>query len=900
MTTPAFDTLRTFDAGANRQARFHSLPELQRAGAGRIDRLPICIRMVLESVVRNCDGLRVTEQDIRDLAGWQPNAERTTEIPFVVARVLMPDSSGIPLLVDLAAMRDAAARLGANVNTVEPSTRVDLVVDHSVQVDSWGEVDSLKQNVTLEFQRNGERYNFLKWSGQAFNGVKVVPPGIGICHQVNLEYLAPGICEKDGVFYPDTLIGADSHTPMINGIGVVGWGAGGIEAEAAMLGQPVYLLTPDVVGVHLKGKLPVGVTATDAVLTVTEILRAQKVVGKFVEFFGEGATSLGATDRATIANMAAEYGATIGFFGVDDTTADYLYATGRPAEDVEAFRNYFKAQQMWGIPAAGECDYTSVLEIDLGTIVPSVAGPRRPQDRIALADLKQAVPAVLMAPVAEGGYAKSAAQLGETFRLENGTGRYEGLELRHGSIVLAALTSCTNTSNPTVVLAAGLLAKKAVDLGLRVAPWIKTSIGPGSRNVTVYLEKLGLQQALDTLGFRTIGYGCTTCIGNSGPLDPQIENLIVDNDIIAASVLSGNRNFEARIHPNLKASFLMSPPLVVAMAIAGRMDIDLASEPLGTSRDGRPVFLRDVWPSSEEIKALMSHALDRDTFQRLYGDLSSPDSPWDSIEGSSGPTFDWDPASYYIKEPPYFDGLTLKVPTVAPIVGARALAIFGDSVTTDHISPGGAIKADSPAGRYLQAAGITPRNFNTYIGRRSNHEVMMRGTFANVRIRNLMMPGTEGGVTRHQPDGEVQSIYDAAMAYQAAKVPTVVIAGKEYGTGSSRDWAAKGTQLLGVRAVVASSYERIHRSNLVFLGVLPCQFEAGTDASTLKLDGSETFSLPGLENGIQPRQVATLHIERADGSSVDVPVTLRVDTEMEVQYYLHGGIMQYMLRKILA
>jgi aconitate hydratase len=954
MTHNLFSSLHSLTAGS-RTGKFYSLPELERQGIARTSRLPVSIRIVLESVLRNYDGKRITEANVRQIAAWQPGAERTEEIPFVVARILLQDFTGVPLLVDLAAMRSAVTRLDKDPKMIEPLVPVDLVIDHSVQVDVASSPDALRLNMEMEFKRNRQRYQFLKWGMHAFNSFKVVPPGIGICHQVNLEYLALGVQERDGVYYPDTLVGTDSHTTMINGLGVVGWGVGGIEAEAGMLGQPVYFLTPDVVGVAMKGKLREGVTATDLVLTVTEMLRKAKVVGKFVEYHGEGAASLSATDRATIANMSPEYGATMGFFPVDEETCAYYKATGRSDEQVELIRSYFKAQGMFGIPLQGECEYSSVLELDLDSVQPSVSGPKRPQDRITLPNLKSKFVELLQKPLGENGYNRPGDEIGRRFparigALRNGSrsgggeqrdetapvavsgktsakntsveteteminnrptpDRVEaneaissqsfGVDLSHGDVLIAAITSCTNTSNPSVMLAAGLLAKKAVEKGLSLKPTVKASLAPGSRAVTDYLAKTGLQSYLDHLGFNLVGYGCTTCIGNSGPLDPGLEEALGKNDIVAASVLSGNRNFEARVHQSIKANFLMSPPLVVAFALAGRVDINLSEEPIGTARDGSQVFLRDVWPTSEEIAELMRAAFDPETYRRLYSNFVEENPMWNEIPTTGGDVYEWDPESTYIQEPPYFQGFSMQPGAVNPIKGARALAIFGDSVTTDHISPAGAIKATSPAGLYLQEKGVPVADFNSYGARRGNDRVMTRGTFANVRIKNMMVPGVEGGVTVHQPGGERMSIYDAAIKYQAADIPLMVFAGQEYGTGSSRDWAAKGTRLLGVRAAVAQSFERIHRSNLVGMGVLPCQFKEGTNAQTLKLDGSETFDLTGFEERIMPRQDLTLVIHRSNGETEQVPVTLRIDTPIEVDYYQHGGILQFVLRQLIA
>ena len=893
------NTLREFTLGGGGQGQLHSLPALEEAGIGSISRLPVSIRIVLESVLRNCDGIKVTEESVRQLANWQPKAERTSEIPFVVARIVLQDFTGVPLLVDLAAMRSAVNRLGKNSKIIEPLVPVDLVVDHSVQVDFAGTADAMDRNLEKEFTRNRERYQFLKWGMQAFDTFKVVPPGIGIVHQVNLEYLAKGVLSADNVYYPDTLVGTDSHTTMINGLGVVGWGVGGIEAEAGMLGQPVYFLTPDVVGVNLTGSLREGVTATDLALTVTEMLRAAKVVGKFVEFYGPGAQALPLVDRATIANMAPEYGATMGFFPIDGETVNYMRATGRSEELCATYENYYKAQGMFGIPNKGDIDYSVDLELDLGTVEPSVAGPKRPQDRIVLPDLKNSFQSMFSRPVAEGGFGKDAGALESTqvSAENNGSG---SVELKHGSVLIAAITSCTNTSNPGVMLGAGLLAKKAVEKGLKVNPAVKASLAPGSRVVSDYLEQAGLQTYLDQLGFNLVGYGCTTCIGNSGPLAKPIEEAVVNNDLVAASVLSGNRNFEARVHQNIKANFLMSPPLVVAFALAGRVDINLEEEALGNDSEGNPVFLKDLWPSLEDIKTLFTKAMDPDVFRKLYTDFADQNPKWNEIPSSVGDVYEWDLKSTYIQEPPFFTDFDLEPGTITSIEGARALGIFGDSVTTDHISPAGAIKQDSPAGRFLGENDVAVTDFNSYGSRRGNDRIMTRGTFANVRIKNLMVPEVEGGVTKHQPSGEQTSIYDAAQRYAQDKTPLVVLAGQEYGTGSSRDWAAKGTRLLGVRAVVAASFERIHRSNLVGMGVLPLQFEDGQNVQSLNLDGSETFDIVGLGNDLKPRQELQLRITRANGEQVDVPLRCRIDTDIEIEYYRHGGILHYVLRQLVA
>ena len=931
-TNDPFKTLRSFEPSKGKSASYHSLPALEEQGLGAVSRLPFSIRVVLESVLRNCDGVKVHEKDVRSLAAWNAKAPAPEEIPFVVARIVLQDFTGVPLLVDLAAMRSAVARLGGKPSIIEPLVPVDLVVDHSVQVDYYGWADAMKLNLDMEFKRNRERYEFLKWGQQAFETFGVVPPGIGIVHQVNLEYLARGVLyaksENGEIYYPDTLVGTDSHTTMINGLGVVGWGVGGIEAEAGMLGQPVYFLTPEVVGVHLIGKLSEGVTATDLALRVTQMLRAAKVVGKFVEFYGEGAESLPLPDRATIANMAPEYGATMGIFPVDKESVTFLRSTGRTEAECTAFENYFKAQGMFGMPHKGEIDYSVDLELDLATVIPSVAGPTRPQDRIDLPKLKSTFMDLLLKPLSEGGYGKETKTLGASAEvsrrnptmpddeqeMENDRPTPDAVtgmapspfhkngktSVRNGSVIIAAITSCTNTSNPSVMLAAGLLAKKAVEAGLTMDPTVKTSLAPGSRVVTAYLEKTGLQPYFDQLGFQTVGYGCTTCIGNSGPLNPEVEKAITDNDLVAAAVLSGNRNFEARIHQNIKANFLMSPPLVVAFALAGRVDIDFAVEPIGIGNDGKDIFLRDIWPSLSEIRDTLQSALTPEMFATLYGNFAGQNPMWNEINAPTGESYVWDSGSTYIQEPPFFENFGMEAGTITPITGARALGIFGDSVTTDHISPAGAIKEKSPAGRFLSEHGVGREDFNSYGSRRGNDRIMTRGTFANVRIKNLMLPGVEGGETLHQPDGERLSIFDAAQKYTVEKTPLVILAGQEYGTGSSRDWAAKGTRLLGVKAVIAASFERIHRSNLVGMGILPMQFQEGTTAQTLGLDGTETYDIVGLGEDLEPRQDMILRITRKDGSVQDVTVKVRIDTPIEVDYYRHGGILPFILRQLIT
>jgi len=902
MSRNTLNTLKEFKISGSRKGKFYSLPALQKQLGVNISRLPVSIRIVLESVLRNCDGKKVTEEHVRQLANWSASAARVDEIPFVVARVVLQDFTGVPLLADLAAMRGVASKMGKKPKNIEPLVPVDLVVDHSVQIDHFRDKNALDLNMKLEFQRNNERYQFMKWGMQAFDTFGVVPPGFGIVHQVNLEYLARGVHLKDGVYYPDTLVGTDSHTTMINGIGVVGWGVGGIEAEAGMLGQPVYLLTPDVVGVNLTGALREGVTATDLVLTITELLRKHKVVGKFVEFFGEGTESLSTTDRATIANMAPEYGATMGFFPVDDATIEYFKGTGRTPAEIDAFAAYFKAQGLYGVPKAGEIDYSSVVALDLGTVAPSLAGPKRPQDRIELGKVKSTFSELFAKPVSENGFNKKMEDLDAVYETSN------GIQIKNGDVLIAAITSCTNTSNPSVLLAAGLLAKKAVEAGLTVAPHIKTSLAPGSRVVTKYLEAAGLLPYLEQLGFGVAAYGCTTGIGNAGDLTIANNEQVVKDEIVASAVLSGNRNFEARIHPNIRSNFLASPPLVVAYAIAGNVTKDLMTEPVGKGKGGRDIYIGDIWPSSAEIAKLMKFAMNAKVFKENYADVAAaPGKLWEQIKGvATGDVYNW-PKSTYIAEPPFFQDFGMQ-PTAAAsgIAGARALGVFGDSITTDHISPAGSIKETSPAGKWLLENGVMKADFNSYGSRRGNHEIMMRGTFANVRIKNLMIPPKEdgsrieGGLTIHQPSGERMSIYDAAMKYVNDGVPTMIFAGEEYGTGSSRDWAAKGTQLLGVKAVIARSFERIHRSNLVGMGVLPLQFQDNDSVQSLGIKGDETFDLQGIEGDIKPQQQVKLVITRADGRKQDVNLLLRIDTPIEVDYYKHGGILPFVLRQLLA
>ena len=965
-------TLKNFKTAAGKAGKFYSLPELTKQYPN-ISRLPVSLRIVLESVLRNCDGKRITKQHIEELANWQPNAARTQEIPFLVSRVVLQDFTGVPLLADLAAMRTVAVKLGKDPKRIEPLVPVDLVVDHSIMVDYYGKKNSLDLNMKLEFQRNNERYQFMKWGMQAFNTFGVVPPGFGIVHQVNLEYLARGVHKTaDDIYYPDSLVGTDSHTTMINGIGVVAWGVGGIEAEAAMLGQPVYFLTPDVVGFELTGRLREGVTATDLVLRVTEQLRREKVVGKFVEFFGEGTRTLSLPDRATIGNMAPEYGATMGFFPVDEKTIDYFEGTGRTKAEIEAFAAYFKAQGLFGVAKSGDIDFSQVVKLNLGDVTPSLAGPKRPQDRIELGSVATQFASLFSKPIADNGFNQSAALLATRHLLRHsddaradtlpgvpptalGAPRMvaemegsrptmasavsahvdvptdtTGITIGNGDVLIAAITSCTNTSNPSVLLAAGLLAKKAVQAGLKVQPHIKTSLAPGSRIVTEYLLEAGLLPYLEKLGFALAGYGCTTCIGNSGDLTPEINEAITKSDLVCAAVLSGNRNFEARIHPNLKANFLASPPLVVAYAIAGTVMRDLMTEPVGQGHKGKDVYLGDIWPTTDEINALMKHAMNGKAFRANYAKVKTePGKLWEQIKGVTGNAYTW-PSSTYIAEPPFFKDFAMNKEAARPhkqaaadskdsekgsfnVKNARIMALFGDSITTDHISPAGSIKASSPAGQWLLAHGVLKDDFNSYGARRGNHDVMMRGTFANVRIKNLMIPADaegsreEGGVTLFQSkklQGTVAApekmyIYDAAMRYIAESTPTVIFAGEEYGTGSSRDWAAKGTQLLGIKAVVARSFERIHRSNLVGMGVLPLQFKAGQSWQTLGLTGNEVIDvIPHPE--LKPQSSAKLRITRADGNVEEVIVTLRVDTPIEVDYYQNGGILPYVLRQLLA
>ena len=890
------DTFETGDGPAG----IYRLARLEDQGAGAISRLPFSIRILLESVMRNCDSLVVREDDVQNLATWNAAAPARVEIPFLPARVVLQDFTGVPAVVDLAAMRSAMHRLGGDPRKINPLIPVDLVIDHSVQVDRFASPEALAQNVDLEFHRNRERYEFLRWGQKALDNFRVIPPNTGIVHQVNLEYLAGGVFLRDDAYgtvaVPDTLVGTDSHTTMINGLGVLGWGVGGIEAEAAMLGQPIYMLMPEVVGFELTGALSAGATATDLVLTVTERLRSEGVVGKFVEYFGSGVSTMSLADRATIANMAPEYGATMGFFPVDDQTLDYLRRTGRTDAGVELVERYMKEQGLFRTDDSPVPEFTKTLSLDLSTIEPSLAGPKRPQDRVPLSLMKERFGESLRAPFSERGFALDEAAIERTATIAGD----DATDIGHGAVVIAAITSCTNTSNPSVMLAAGLLAKKAVDRGLKVKPYVKTSLAPGSRVVTDYLEKAGLDRPLEALGFYTVGYGCTTCIGNSGPLPEPVVNAIAEGDLVASAVLSGNRNFEGRINSHVRANYLASPPLVVAYALAGTTDVDLTSEPLGQDDSGVDVFLRDIWPTHEEVRQAVASAVDPQMFRNQYEGVWEKNAQWNAIQTSEGELYDWTDTSTYIQEPPFLIDLAREPGAIEPIRGARVLVALGDSTTTDHISPAGAIAADSPAGRYLQELGVEPLDFNSYGSRRGNDRVMTRGTFANIRIRNQIAPGTEGGVTRHLPDGELMTIYDAAMKYREEGTPLVVLAGAEYGTGSSRDWAAKGTLLLGVRAVLAASYERIHRSNLVGMGVLPLEFTGGATWQSLGLTGEETFDITDLGEDLQPGATLNVRATASDGTTRQFTTTVRIDTPVELDYYRNGGILQTVLRKLLA
>ena len=878
----------------------YSLARLEQLGLVRLAELPYSIRMLLEAVLRTCDGFEVTEEDVRALAAWKPAAEHRPEIPFKPARVVLQDFTGVPAVVDLAAMRSAMARLGGDPKRINPLVPVDLVIDHSIQADFFGTADAMQRNADLEFERNRERYELLRWAQKAFQNFRVVPPGVGIIHQVNLEYLAQGVFVRPSplgpVAVPDTLVGTDSHTTMINGLGVVGWGVGGIEAEVVMLGQPLYLTAPEVIGFELVGKLPPGATATDLVLTVTQMLRAEGVVEKFVEFFGSGAAVMSVADRALVANMSPEYGATMGYFPIDEQTIVYLRQTGRDPRHVEFVEQYCRWQGLFRTADAPVPAYTKTLRLDLGEVEPSLAGPKRPQDRVPLTKVRSAFRQSLTAPTQQRGFGLSESELNASAHCDGADGR----PLRHGAVVIAAITSCTNTSNPAVMLAAGLLAKKAVERGLHVPAYVKTSLSPGSRVVTDYLRATGLDKALEQLGFHTVGYGCMTCIGNSGPLPEAVAKAVSEHGLVAAAVLSGNRNFEGRINPLVKANYLASPPLVVAYALAGTMDLDLTTEPLGTDREGRPVFLRDLWPSHAEIAALMAETIRPETYTARYANVFASNPQWNAIVTGDSELFPWNEQSTYVQEPPFLVDLSPEPLPVRPIRGARVLLALGDSVTTDHISPAGSIAAASPAGKYLIERGVQPVDFNSYGARRGNDRVMTRGTFANIRIRNRLAPGTEGGVTRHLPDGKLMTVYEAAMRYRSENVPLVVLAGAEYGTGSSRDWAAKGTDLLGVRAVIASSFERIHRSNLVGMGVLPLQLPPGVTWESLGLTGEETFDIEGLDQQMPPRTNLKILAHRATGPTIEFTATARIDTPVELEYFRHGGILQAVLRRLIA
>jgi aconitate hydratase len=874
---------------------FYSLKKLQQQGFDSIERLPYSIRILLEAVLRNCDGYVVSEQDVVNLANWNAAKPAEVEIPFMPARVVLQDFTGVPCVVDLAAMRDGMKALGGDPKKINPLIPVDLVIDHSVQVDLFGSSDALARNVDIEFERNKERYEFLRWGQQAFDNFRVVPPNTGIVHQVNLEFLAQCVFIREDhagpVALPDTLVGTDSHTTMINGLGVLGWGVGGIEAEAGMLGQPLYMLMPEVIGFEVTGALPPGVTATDLVLAVTEILRKEKVVGKFVEFFGPGVNHMSLADRATIANMAPEYGATMGFFPIDKETLRYLSRTGRSAEQVALVEAYMKAQGLFVQDDSPACNYTKVLRLDLGNVEPALAGPKRPQDRVPLRHMQSNYRAALVAPVAERGFGLRSEELGKTAAVEGSPSN-----IGHGAVVIAAITSCTNTSNPSVMLGAGLLAKKAVERGLRVKPYVKTSLAPGSRVVTDYLDRAGLSDSLDQLGFQTVGYGCTTCIGNSGPLPEPVADAITRGDLVAAAVLSGNRNFEGRVNPHTKANYLASPPLVVAYALAGTVDIDLTTQPLGKDKNHQDVYLKDIWPSQEEIRTVEASSVLPELFEQRYAGAFTSNEKWNAIKITEGSLYQWQESSTYIQRPPFLEGITAEILPPSPIKSARCLAALGDSVTTDHISPAGSIAKSSPAGKYLIEHGVQPTDFNSYGSRRGNDRIMIRGTFANIRIRNQMTPGVEGGVTLHVPSNQQMTIYDAAMKYDQEGTPLIILAGAEYGTGSSRDWAAKGTMLLGVRAVIAASFERIHRSNLVGMGILPLQFQDGVTWQSLGLTGTESYDIP--IDQLQPRCKIPVKATAADGTTKEFQVTVRIDTPVELDYYYNGGILPTVLRKL--
>lgn len=882
--------------------RYYSLQSLEEQGLGNISKLPFSIKVLLEAAVRQFDGRAITNEHVKQIAGWAEGRDENKEIPFIPARIVLQDFTGVPVVVDLAAMRDTVKKAGGDPKQINPLVPVDLVIDHSVMVDAFGSKEALEYNMNVEFERNEERYRFLRWAQTAFNNFRAVPPATGIVHQVNLEYLASVAATKsvDGVteVYPDSLVGTDSHTTMINGLGVVGWGVGGIEAEAGMLGQPLYFVTPEVIGFKLTGRLAEGSTATDLALTVTELLRRKGVVGKFVEFYGPGLSNISLADRATVANMAPEYGATIGFFPVDSETLNYLRSTGRSEEQIALVEHYYKAQNMFRTDDTPDPVFTDVIELDLGSIVPSLAGPKRPQDRVELTAMKESFNSIIRTPIDKGGYGLSEDNIAQTVEVKHPNG--ETSRLGTGAVVIAAITSCTNTSNPSVMLGAGLVAKKAVERGLKKPGYVKSSLTPGSLVVTEYLIKAGLLEPLEALGFHVAGYGCATCIGNSGPLPDEVGQAIADNDMTVAAVLSGNRNFEGRVHAQVKANYLASPPLVVAYALAGTVNIDLATEPIGYDQNDQPVFLKDIWPTSQEIQEAIQTAVSPDMFRAKYENVFTQNERWNQIDVPQGELYEWDAKSTYIQNPPFFENLGTNLNDIQEIRNAKVLALLGDSVTTDHISPAGNIKVDSPAGSYLIEHGVKRQDFNSYGSRRGNHEVMMRGTFANIRIRNQMAPGTEGGVTTYLPTDEVMSIYDASMKYQDRNTDLVVIAGKEYGTGSSRDWAAKGTFLLGIKAVIAESFERIHRSNLVGMGVLPLQFQDGQSWKSLGITGRETFDILGLNNGVQPGQTLKVVATREDGSSFEFNVTARLDSMVDVDYYHNGGILQTVLRQMIA
>lgn len=894
-----FNVKSTLQVGDKRYT-YYSLPKLEEQGIGNISKLPFSIRVLLEAAVRHVDGRAITKEHVEQIANWDKGAGKNKEIPFKPARIVLQDFTGVPCVVDLAAMRDTMKRLGGDPDRINPLVPVDLVIDHSVMVDTYGTPDALQKNMEMEFARNEERYKFLRWAQTAFDNFRAVPPATGIVHQVNLEYLASVAAtqEVDGEIevYPDSLVGTDSHTTMINGLGVVGWGVGGIEAEAGMLGQPLYFITPEVIGFKLTGTLAEGATATDLALTITNILRAKGVVGKFVEFFGPGVSQMSLADRATVANMAPEYGATMGFFPVDEETLNYLRLTGRSEEQVALVEAYYKAQNLFRTDDTADPVFTEVVELDLGSVTPSLAGPKRPQDRVELTAMKESFNEALRKPVAEGGFGLTDEELKKKVEITHPSGNTS--ELKHGSVVIAAITSCTNTSNPSVLIGAGLVAKKAVERGLKTPEYVKTSLAPGSRVVTDYLIEAGLMEPLEALGFHIAGYGCTTCIGNSGPLPEEVSAGITEGDLTVAAVLSGNRNFEGRVHAQVKANYLASPPLVIAYALAGTVDIDLTKDPIGTDKDGNPVYLKDIWPTSKEIQEAMEKAVRPELFKAQYANVFTANETWNRIEIPEGKIYEWDEKSTYIAEPPFFQNLTKEIGDIEEIKGARTVLLLGDSITTDHISPAGAIKPDSPAGLWLQERGIQPKDFNSYGSRRGHHEVMMRGTFANIRIRNQMVPGTEGGVTIYLPTGEVMPVYDACMKYKETNTPLVVFAGKEYGSGSSRDWAAKGTYLLGIKAVIAESFERIHRSNLVFMGVLPLQFKEGDSWKSLGITGKETFDILGLDNNTQPNQTLTVRATREDGSTFEFEVISRLDSLVEIDYYRNGGILQTVLRQL--